>query len=306
MNNKTLGIVFGALLVIYLMTKFLGGPKDRSFDPNILQVDTAEVTKILIQPSGGESSFTLDRSGGQWSLQRGSQTYDLAMGSVGTLLSNIQLIQAERIVSKNPDRFSEYNVDDSTGTVIEIYAGGKKIKEIVAGRFSFNQATRNGISYVRLLDDDAVYAVDGFLSMTLTQSFDNYRDKSILKLNNADLTKVSLQDVDAKIEVSKSGETWMRDDVVVDSTAMAGYLSNVSSVSGTAFLDDKSQIGPEIKAITFEGNNMTAPVTVTCYQAEGATQPFVINSSLNADAYFLSDTVGVHDRLFGKFSEIFN
>ena len=306
MNNKTLGIVFGALLVIYLMTKFFGGPKDRSFDPNILQLDTATVTKIQIHPSGGEPSFSLDRSGGSWSLQREGETYDLAMGSVGTLLSNIQLIKAERVVSKNADRFSEYNVDDSTGTLLEIYSGGKKIKEMVAGRFSFNQATRNGISYVRLADDEAVYAVDGFLSMTLTQSFDNYRDKSMLKLNKADLTKVAFEDGISNIEVRKEGNTWMRGQMVVDSTAMAGYLSNISSVSGSAFLDDESKIGQKIKEVTFEGNNMNGPVTITCYEAEGATQPFVLNSSMNADAYFLSDTIGVHDRLFGKFSEIFN
>lgn len=306
MNNKTLGIVFGALLVIYLMTKFFGGPKDRSFDPNILQLDTATVTKIQIRPSGGEPSFSLDRSGGSWSLQREGETYDLAMGSVGTLLSNIQLIKAERVVSKNVDRFSEYNVDDSTGTVIEIYSSGKKIKEMVAGRFSFNQATRNGISYVRLADDEAVYAVDGFLSMTLTQSFDNYRDKSILKLNKTDLTKVSFEDGISNREVRKEGNIWMRDQTVVDSTAMASYLSNISSVSGSAFLDDESKIGQKIKEVTFEGNNMNGPVTITCYVAEGATQPFVLNSSMNADAYFLSDTMGVHDRLFGKLSEIFN
>lgn len=306
MNNKTLGIVFGALLVIYLMTKFLGGPKDRSFDPNILQLDTATVSKIQIQPPGGESSFALERSGGNWSLLREGQTYNLALGSVGTLLSNLQLIKSERIVSKNVDRFSEYNVDDSTGTVIEIYSGGNKIKEIVAGRFSFNQATRNGISYVRLLDDEAVYAVDGFLSMTLTQSFDNYRDKSMLKLNKEDLTKVSLEDGSSKIEVRKEGDTWMRDQTVVDSTALAGYLSNISSVSGTAFLDDRSGVGQKIKELTFEGNNMTGPVTITCYQAQGSTQPFVLNSSLNPESYFLSDTLGVHNRLFAKFSEIFN
>lgn len=306
MNNKTLGIVFGALLLIYLMTKLFGGPKDRSFDPNILQIDTASVTKIEIQPSEGEPSFTLDRSGGQWVLQRNGQSFDLAMGSVGTLLSNLESIRAERIVSKNAERFSEYNVDDSTGTVIDIYAGGKKVKELVAGRFSFNQATRSGISYIRLLNDDAVYAVDGFLSMTLTQSFDNYRDKSMLKLNQADLTKVSFQEGTSRIEIAKNGNSWMTDVTEVDSTAMAGYLSNISSVSGTAFLDDRSQVGEKIKEITFEGNNMTGPVTITCYQAEGASQPFVLNSSMNADAYFLSDTIGVHDRLFGKFSEIFN
>lgn len=306
MNNKTLGIVFGALLLIYLMTKLFGGPKDRSFDPNILQIDTASVTKIEIQPSEGEPSFTLDRSGGQWVLQRNGQSFDLAMGSVGTFLSNLESIRAERIVSKNADRFSEYNVDDSTGTVIDIYAGGKKVKELVAGRFSFNQATRSGISYIRLLNDNAVYAVDGFLSMTLTQSFDNYRNKSMLKLNQADLTKVSFQEGTSRIEIAKNGNSWMTDLTEVDSTAMAGYLSNISSVSGTAFLDDRSQVGQKIKELTFEGNNMTGPVTITCYQAEGASQPFVLNSSMNADAFFLSDTIGVHDRLFGKFSEIFN
>ena len=33
MNNKTLAIVFGALLLVYLLTKVLSGNRERSFDP---------------------------------------------------------------------------------------------------------------------------------------------------------------------------------------------------------------------------------------------------------------------------------
>ena len=302
MNNKTLAIVFGALLLIYLLTKFLGGNKERSFDPEIVSIDTASVDKIIIHPAQKEDIFEIAKTGGGWQLQRGQEQFQATSASVGSLLSNLALIEAERVVSKNPDRYKDYAVDEEGGTRIELFQGQKKLGDLVVGRFNFNQATRSGISYIKNFEDDAVYSVDGFLSMSLSQGFDNYRNKFLTSLNSSDLTKITLEENGNASIMMKADSVWRTDaGIELDSAAVDSYLSTVRSVSGSTFVNDQNDVGQRLKTLKIEGNNMSQPVDIHCYTSQDTSHHFVIHASTNSEGYFFSDSSGIYNRLFEKF-----
>ncbi len=304
MNNKTLGIAFAALLLIYLGIKFLGGNKERSFDSEIFTVDTSAVNRIEIDPAN-ESPFVLDRSSGKWTILRDGREYEATTTAVSGLLGNVQKIEVDRIVSKDPAHFADYSVNDSLGTMIKLYNGNSLLGDLTVGRFSFNQATRSGISYLRLTDEDEVYSSEGFLSMSLAQGLDGYRNKSILTLNGGDITRISQQATDMTT-LQKMGTAWQNDEgVTIDSTSMASYLSTLGSVMGSDFADEMAgQLGTPVNSLQFEGNNMTQPATVNVYMSPDTSRHFVIHSTMNPEAYFLSDSVGVYSRIFGKFHEL--
>ncbi len=302
MNNKTLGLVFGALLLIYLLTKLFGGNKERSFDPEIIAIDTAAIDKVVVHPAQGEEVFNIVKTGPEWQLQRGADQYQATSGSVGGLLSNLSSIKADRIVTKNADRYSDYAVDENGGTRLELYSGSKKEGDIVVGRFNFNQATRSGISYLKKYDEDEVYSVDGFLSMSLNQSFDNYRNKMITSLNADDITRVVLSESNLNMTMTRVDSVWRNDEgTPIDSAAAAQYINTLKSISGGTFITSQSDIGDRLKSLTIEGNNMAAPMDINCYQSQDTSQHFVIHSSGNQEGYFFSDSVGIYDRIFGKF-----
>ncbi len=305
MNNKTLGIAFGVLLLIYLIIKFAGGNKERSFDPEILSVDTSQVNKISIAPANG-SPFELVRSADGWILNVDGKTHEATTSSVKGLLANVGSVKADRVVSKNPDRFADYNANDSLGTLIELYNGSNLLGGVVVGRFSFNQATRNGISYLRPADKQEVYSVDGFLSMSLSQDHNSYRNKEILALNRDDLTRISISALGENHTLSKMGDDWQRGDGQnMDSTQMAGYINTLGSVNGATFLEDPSLgVGPEIGEVVFEGNNIPQPIKISIYTAQDTTQDFVVHSSANEDAYFFSDSSGVYNRIVEKLVDL--
>jgi hypothetical protein len=241
MNNKTLGIIFGALLVIFLLSKWLSAPKDRSFDPEIINLDTTKVQQLIVNKPG-EDPFTLEKNANGWSLIQGDMRYTPTASSVQGLMSNLSSIVANRIVTKNPERYKEYNVDDSTGTRIQAMQDGKVLGDVVVGRFNFNQATRSGISYLKQHGENEVYAVEGFLSMSLTQGFDNYRDKRIVSLNKNDVTRFTLEQQNARMVVSKIGNDWKDDQQMdIDSADMESFLNNLQSVSGTTFANNPDQ-----------------------------------------------------------------
>jgi hypothetical protein len=302
MNNKTLAIAFGALLLIYLLTKLLGGNRDRSFDPNIVTIDTTTVDRIVIHPAFGGEFFEMQKTGNGWHLKRGADQYQATTTSVRGLLSNLSSIAADRIVSKNPDRYKDYAVDEDGGTRIEIFAGNRKQSDLVVGRFNFNQATRSGISYLRKYDDEAVYSVDGFLSMSLSQGPDNYRNKVLTSLNTSDLTRLTLLDNGSRITITKPDSIW-RDPagMEVDSAMMANYLNTIRSVNGGTFVNARSDVGERLKQLTIEGNNLPAPVEIHCYASRDTSHHFVVQASTNQEGYFFSDSSGIYKRFFEEF-----
>lgn len=302
MNNKTLAIVFGALLLIYLLTKIFSGNRERSFDPEIVNIDTAQVNKIVIHPAQQGEIFELIKSGSDWLLQKDQQQYKATTSGVRSLLSNLTLIEAERVVSKNPERYKDYAVDDEGGTRIELFNSQKKLGDLMVGRFNFNQATRSGISYLRKYDEESVYSVDGFLSMSLSQGFDSYRNKVLTSLNSSDLTKITLQQDGRTQQVVKADSIWRNDaGTELDSTAVANYLNTVRSVSGNTFIGSQNDVGERIKSLLIEGNNMPAPIEISCYVSRDTSHHFVIHASTNEEGYFFSDSSGIYDRLFEKF-----
>ncbi|MBX2816439.1 MAG: DUF4340 domain-containing protein [Saprospiraceae bacterium] len=305
MNNKNLALVFGALLAIYLLSKLFGGNRERSFDPTIVQIDTSQVTRIEVQPSQQGSPFSLKKSGGSWTVSSGSRSYTATPSAVRSLLSNLSLIEAERVVSKNPDKYLDYGLDDDARTSLSIFDGSKKLGGVEVGRFNYNQATRNGISYIRRSDAPEVFSVEGFLSMSLNQAMDNYRDKLLVKTNRQDLTRISFQSPERELSYSLNGNAWVdTDNLPVDSTTMMQYLNALSSVSGGHFADDETAIGEPRGRLTIEGNNMNGPIEVQCYASRDTSHHFVIASSTNTEGKFFSDSSGIYSRLIGNLLDI--
>ena len=305
LNNKTLGIAFVALLLIYFASKYIGGNKERSFDPQILNIDTSQISRIAIDPANEEAPFTLERTGSAWTLTRGSQQFGATVTSVSSLMSSLQSVKAERVVSKNAARYRDYSVDDTTGTRIEMFAGSKKLGDVIIGRFNFNQATRSGISYIRLKEEPAVYSVDGFLSMSLSQGPDNYRNKQITSVNSDDVTRVTLEDMGSQKTYSSIGTSWQDESGnPIDSAKMVSYLNNIKSVMGSSFVENTSiQMGSKVNTLRIEGNNMPAPLEVNVYLSQDTSHHFVVHSNSNEEGYFFSDSSGVYNRLIGSFDD---
>lgn len=302
MNNRTLAIIFAALVGIYLLSKLFGGNKDRSFDPVIIAMDTSAIEKIVVRPANNASEFRLEKENGAWRLVAGDKTYGATRASVNSLLATLVEVKAERIVSKNPEKQAEYGVDQVAGTELELHSSKGIEEHIVVGRFSFNQATRSGISYLKDKDNDAVYAVDGFLSMSLTQGSDNYRDKTVTELNTNDVTRITLRESNNELQYMRSDKGWTTEaGESTDSAKMVSYLNNLRAVTATTFAELEAQRGTSLQQLEVDGNNMVSPLVIDCYESADTSYHFVIHSSINPEADFFSDTSGIYSRIFDGF-----
>lgn len=303
MNNKTLLIVFIALLAVWGISQMNTGKQNRSFKTDLIQIDTASVTTINLYPkSDGQQEITLSRENGMWAATQGMVTTKANQNAVNSLLGNLNLIKTKRVAAKKPEKWKDYEVEESTGSRIKVYAGSQLLEDFIVGRFSFNQETRTGLSFVRLTKAEEVYAVDGFLSMTMSQGFNAYRIKDFLKLNPSDITGLSLTNNDGStVNFTALNGQWTKGEIPIDSTAMANYLSGIKNAYGSDFvdgLDETTLSGQLYKNLVITGNNMVEPIAINCYRDINRTQPFLLRSSQNKDAIFSSGEDGLFEKIF--------
>ncbi len=304
MKNKTLLLIFLSLLVVFLASQFAFEKKTRTFKTELIQLDTAAISSILLYPKGdNQEEILLKKENDFWVVSKGNITTKANQGAVQSILRNLALIKTKRVAAKNADKWADYEVEEASGSRVKAFAGDQLLEDFIVGRFNFNQQSRQGISYVRLTKGNEVYAVDGFLSMTMGQGFDAYRNKEILTVNKDALTQIAINTLGTTTVLQKGIADWTQDGATVDSIAINSYLTGLQSISGITFVDDFDEIQNQsllYKTLSLEGNNIANPILVKAYRDTTRTAPYIIQSSLNEGSYFASDADGVFGKLFGS------
>lgn len=294
MKNKTLWIVFAALFAVFLLSKMFNKKSVRSFNTDIIQIDTAAVDKIIFHNADQSAQFELFKSGVQWKVKNNTTEAEALSGAVTSLLSNLNSIKAQRPVAKSQDKWAEYEVGDAKGKRIELLNGNKTLEDLVIGRFNFNQQTRSAKSYIRKSNDDNVYAIDGFLSMSISQSMDAFRNKTVIDIPSAEISSIQLESERGTQQFRKENYWINQDGTVQDSAAMVGFVNRLARVNGSSFYDNQLSTSAPIKQMTVTGSTGQSTV-VSCYSSDDG---FIIHSSQNPNAYFKSDSTGIFKTMF--------
>lgn len=318
-NTKTLLVIFAILGVIVLITRFFDEKKGgRTFKDELAHVDTSLVNTILLFPgSGKQKEIKLSRTGDIWTVQSENISSEADTAYVRNLLSTFALVKPQRLAATDKSKWKEYNVDDSLGTRVKILSGEKVLLDMVVGKFSYNQMSRSGISYLRLTDDEDVYAVDGFIPMAVNQPFNEWRNKSIIKGNKEDWTKLSFSYRDSSFVLRKENGKWglspesfvmqpaegASSAQEIDSSKVDQYLNELSYLSNSGFMDNYSPLATPGMWLTIEGNNMAAPITIKAFPADSANQ-YILNSSYNPNAWFSGTNGNLTGRIFKKLPEL--
>ena len=292
-NNKTLAIIFFGLLAIWILNKTFNRVSETSFKSTLFQVDTAVVNKIVLYPKGIDStSILLKRNNTKWEISNGNITTLADADRVKSILSQVSYILTKRLISKKSENQIDYEVDEQSGKLVEVYANDKLVNKIIFGRFNFNPNTRSATSYARLADDNEIYALDGMLSMSFDTDFNSFRNNEIMAVKSEDIRGVQYNG----LQIQPIGEQlWGYNGTQMDSSGMIGYLHGLTNITGSNFLDNYNPAGPPDHKITLSIDNSTAPIEV---QAYSKGDDFAIRSSEN-EAFFESDSTGIYNKIFG-------
>lgn len=307
MNNKTLFIVLAVLLCVYGAYEWLGGDAQSTFNPQLVQLDTAQVSRLeLVVKADSMVPFSLEKSAGAWRVVRAEASYAAEEETVKELLNNLLALRATQIVTKKSADWPTYQLDDAQANHIVVFEGKKKVAEVYVGKFDVDPQGQRFKSYFRTGKGDEVYAVEGMAAMMLGNGYRHYRDKRALSFEIQPVESIRLDGHGAYL-VEKTANGWLLDkQTPVDSSKVQNYLMNLRRLSGDDFVehfDPQAEADKLYQTLTLSGTGMPEPIVVKCWRDTSWVKPFVIQTSQFPQSFFTSDTLRLYKRIFKPVQE---
>lgn len=299
LNNKTLIIILGGLVVVFVLARIFRSPKLESNLPgSIVAVDTAKADVIRITPSDGGETVALRRKDGRWFLQKGERDLIVDQASVRSMLAYLAKMAPQRMVTRKSSKWGTYQVGDTT-TRVAVLKGDDELATVLIGRTAFSPSPGDpqnpfgggfggAFTYVRLDGADEVYTVEGFLEPTFNKKSDDWRDKSVLRIKSGDIARIRFNYPDSGFVVEKKNGKWMLNDTDADSVKVTGYLGLLEYKNASGF-DDAFTI-PPAKPVIVEFESSKGGKTVVQGWRRG--QDGVIASSFREGTFFTTDLAG--------------
>jgi len=298
-NNLVLIIVFAVLLLAVGVNELVKSSKgERTFRKDIIELQANDIRKISIFPKkAGNRVADLYLEDTLWKLKFDNKVFAADQEMVKSIVDELANMVPERLVANKSNLWKDYDLTDSLGIKIVVYGPKNYKTELTLGRFAYNQATRKPSTYLRVNNEDEVYAVEGYLAMTFNREMNSLRDKSIHRGNKNDLAQITFNyPADSSFTLIKQSGGWTLNGLSVDSTKMLSYLNKVSYLSGTDFRDDfiPAAVPAETCKVTLAGPDMKSVEIKAFVDASGT----IINSTENPASYFPGDKENLFSRIF--------
>jgi hypothetical protein len=309
-DNKRLLLILTGLLAILLLTIVVKIPKQRStLKEKLVELDTAAVARIIMIPKasdGHEFEFIRDNTG--WMLKQDDIITPARQNAVTDIFTEISGIKPQNLAAVSRSEWKNYELTDSLATRIRFLdKKGKDLADLMIGKFSYRQVAANpysprqnniaGTSYVRLANEESIYAVDGFLSLAFGGGFNDWRDRTLLNCSKAEITKVTFTlPADSSFVLEKRDSVWLAGGNPADSLNTEQYLNSISYLTGEDFRDGFIPGSSPGYQVQIEGNNLLS-ISIKCYR-EADGKEFIFSSSQNPSLYFSAGDRELFDRIF--------
>ncbi|MFP4469605.1 MAG: DUF4340 domain-containing protein [Bacteroidales bacterium] len=316
LNTKTLVIILVILVAIYFLADYLGN-RERSFRSTVVDVDTTRVTDIYIHMPKEAMDVHLNKTApGEWQVSAGADAFAADQNVVKNILGQFAEMKPKRVAAVSSDRWEQYEVSDSTATRVVLKNEDNELADLYIGKFSYSQSEQaqaqnpyqqqrgTMTSFVRLADEDKVFAVDGFLKMSYQKDINSYRNKSLVNVNKDDISRVVFDYPVQDFTLSREQEKWMLDGMAADSAKMVKYLNTIARLNSSSFVDPStSKTGDATHVVRIEGNNFS-PVELKAFPTSDTLINYVVTSSKNPGAEFDGSKAQLYDKVFVSQSEL--
>jgi len=293
-------ILLGLVLIFIAVRKFRSPMLEGNLPVTLAEIDTADVTELIITPAKARQQPIRMTKAGGWKLINGEQTLRLEQGAGPNMLRVLTTLKPERMVTKREEKWDEYSVGDSSGTRIQVMAGSATEADLIIGRSGFTPPQNqgyggSGFTYIRIHDEAEVYAVTGFLEAQFNRALDEWRDKSFTRIKMDSVTDISFRyPGDSSFVVQKVNGTWTSNTRLVDSVAVKAYLSGLEYRNAAAFAAT-APVGSPAVVMTLSGKGKVRG-TLEAWPGEGT---WIVRSSQQPETFFALDAAARKDVFVG-------
>ena len=170
------------ILIVFIGLYFLNKSsqsKHKSSTEAIFFNDPEDIFKFLIQ--NGEEAIELARVDTLWRIS-GNDTLEVKPQSMDNLFDKVLKVNRGTIISENPEKYSKYSVDDSTGTHLAVIdSKGETVGYYIFGRSKSDYSR----SYIRAGNDPNVYLADQNVTYMLSTRETYWGEKPKVEIPHA-------------------------------------------------------------------------------------------------------------------------
>ncbi len=169
-NTRIILIVLGVLLVIFLVNNALQN-RYQTKSAAVFPGDDAAITRFTIsQPSGFIELVKIDD---QWTIT-GADSLVVRQPRLNALFDRVLTVEHETLVSKNPEKWDVYSVNDSLGVNLKLYGTADEL----LGDFYFGQSKSDWAhNYYRQAGKNEVYLTSANVIYNLNPTANYWGEK---------------------------------------------------------------------------------------------------------------------------------
>jgi hypothetical protein len=177
-------------------------PKLALTEEDIKKIDKVELTRPAEGDGGPQESIVLVKKGEEdWDLDKPVPAKGNA-SNVKSMLDDLKKIEARELIDGSKDSYAKYKLTDSKALHAVFYAG----KDVKFDAYFGEDGSRGQMT--RVTGKDGVFAVKGYSSYAFNRDAKSWRDKTILKFEEKDVTRATLENENGTFTFEKSGEDW--------------------------------------------------------------------------------------------------
>ncbi len=207
MKIKQLLILLGVLVVLVAIVGLVENPFSKSeytkkmeaAAPMFPGYDKESVAKIEITASG--ETTTLVKENDAW-LVASMENYPADTEGVADVLDKVAELKTTGLVSSNPEKQAQFEVDSSGAEAKLLDAGGDVLAHLFLGKTTPGYLS----SYVRAAESNDVYVGKGNLKATFDKGTRTWKDRTIFSFNKGDVTHLSIKSEEEEIALEMDAD----------------------------------------------------------------------------------------------------
>jgi|RhiMethySRZTD1v2_1073278.scaffolds.fasta_scaffold277365_1 uncharacterized protein DUF4340 len=240
--------------------------------------DADKITKIQIQ-NAGKGEVVLEKQGDAWKLTK-PVNYAANQANVKSLIDNLKELRLKDSIDTGKTQYATYDLDDDKAVHVQLYKDATKAFDLYFGK----SGTRGQMT--RLTDKDGVYVTSGYSSYLYTREVKDWRDREILKFDDANVVSASITNQNGAFSFSKNDDKWsgsFKGKAIpsLEPEKVKDMLRSFKTLTADDFGDGKS--APET------GLDKPSVVTFTLKDEGGTIKILVGNTSVGTSRYAQKD-----------------
>jgi hypothetical protein len=171
----------------------------------IKEEDIKAIDKIALKKAGEDGGAPVDveltKSGEDWKLTKPIEA-KANQANVKSLLDNLKTLKVSEQIDGATTSYAKYQLSDDKGLHAVFSKGGATVLD---ARFGENGGRGQ---MTRIAGKDGVYAVKGYSSYLYARDVKGWRDLSLFKFEEGDVTAATIDNEHGSFSFTKDGETW--------------------------------------------------------------------------------------------------